>query len=547
MIYFRPQSCAGHSHGRETAQSGIVPESRGRRWFMARMAEGGPERRCCASSAGRPTSSRWRRRSSRAVWTFPQPPTRSSLMKPTSTVWPICISCARRVGRQFRHRAYAYLLLDGNRQVNPQAARRLKAIEEFTELGAGFKIAMRDLEIRGAGNILGTQQSGHIAAVGYEMYCCQLSGGFRPQSEKQPRRSPLEVNVDLPWSAYLRSSANMCSGHGGSIEAYRRLSRVRSVERLGDFRQELRDRFGALPEPAEWLLRLAERALAGGRAGILSECIWRNPPRGISGATTDVVLNYRTTKRVQELAAAERRSAARGGRQGGVLPSEAIGEEKQGKHSTRRCASCWSCLRRVEAAPWKMQPLPQPPPPKRRERGARQEDNPSPPTPSPKRRGGARGRCRRVSHSSTPLAPPLRFWGGVARNLAPPLRFGEGGWGEGLFASISRGWWEFLGCQPPRATARAGFGEWGSEQVEQSGDQDHPRRCSDSLASLLGVARVVAVQPGLVGVSLPGPQRSQSRGRPLRAASSAVSRAWAMAWRTAAAKRRYGSVHARFF
>ncbi len=83
-----------------------------------------------------------------------------------------------RVGR-YKHRAYAYLLLDSDRAITPNAARRLKAIEEFTELGAGFKIAMRDLEIRGAGNILGTQQSGHIAAVGYELYCQLLENAVR--------------------------------------------------------------------------------------------------------------------------------------------------------------------------------------------------------------------------------------------------------------------------------------------------------------------------------------------------------------------------------
>src|SRR5206468_1806738 len=83
-----------------------------------------------------------------------------------------------RVGR-YKHRAYAYLLLDGERGVTPTAARRLKAIEGFTQLGAGFKIALRDLEIRGAGNILGTQQSGHIAAVGYEMYCQLLEHSVR--------------------------------------------------------------------------------------------------------------------------------------------------------------------------------------------------------------------------------------------------------------------------------------------------------------------------------------------------------------------------------
>src|ERR1700746_1702055 len=124
-----------------------------------------------------------------------------------------------RVGR-YKHRAYAYLLLDSERGVTPKAARRLKAIEEFTELGAGFKIAMRDLEIRGAGNILGVQQSGHIAAVGYEMYCQLLEKGVR-RLRNQPVRAPLEITLDLPWPAYL--SRSYVAGQRQRIEAYRRL------------------------------------------------------------------------------------------------------------------------------------------------------------------------------------------------------------------------------------------------------------------------------------------------------------------------------------
>src|SRR5207244_12384024 len=106
-----------------------------------------------------------------------------------------------RVGRH-KNRAYAYLLLDSDRGVTPDAARRLKAIEEFTELGAGFKIALRDLEIRGAGNILGTQQSGHIAAVGYELYCQLLENAVR-HMKNQPVKTPLETTVDLPLPALL--------------------------------------------------------------------------------------------------------------------------------------------------------------------------------------------------------------------------------------------------------------------------------------------------------------------------------------------------------
>ncbi len=91
-----------------------------------------------------------------------------------------------RVGR-YKHRAYCYLLLPPDRPVTPVAAKRLKAIEEYSHLGAGFKIAMRDLEIRGAGNILGPEQSGHIATVGYEMYCQLLEEATRQlKNEAKP-------------------------------------------------------------------------------------------------------------------------------------------------------------------------------------------------------------------------------------------------------------------------------------------------------------------------------------------------------------------------
>src|SRR5436305_12286024 len=152
-----------------------------------------------------------------------------------------------RVGRH-KNRAYCYLLLHPQRLVTDVAARRLKAIEEFTELGAGFKIALRDLEIRGAGNILGTQQSGHIAAVGYELYCQLLENAVRSM-KKLPAKAPLETTIDLPWPAYLPH--DYVPDQKGRIEVYRRLARVRDAAKLDDFRQELRDRYGLLPEPAE--------------------------------------------------------------------------------------------------------------------------------------------------------------------------------------------------------------------------------------------------------------------------------------------------------
>jgi transcription-repair coupling factor (superfamily II helicase) len=202
-----------------------------------------------------------------------------------------------RVGR-YKHRAYAYLLIDAERAITPNAARRLKAIEEFTELGAGFKIALRDLEIRGAGNILGTQQSGHIAAVGYELYCQLLENAVR-ELTKQPRRTPLEVTIELPWPAYL--PRDYVPGQRARIEVYRRLARVRQLGRLEEFRQELRDRFGAIPEPAEWLLRLAELRLLASRWRVATVHL-EKPAEGYFGPT-DLVLGYRSSRLIQTLAA----------------------------------------------------------------------------------------------------------------------------------------------------------------------------------------------------------------------------------------------------
>jgi transcription-repair coupling factor (superfamily II helicase) len=202
-----------------------------------------------------------------------------------------------RVGR-WKHRAYAYLLLDADRGVTPTAARRLKAIEEFTELGAGFKIALRDLEIRGAGNILGTQQSGHIAAVGYELYCQLLENAVR-RAKALPLRTPLETSVELPLPALL--PRDYVPGQRLRIEVYRRLARVRRLERLADFRQELRDRYGPLPEAAEWLLRQAELRLLAARWQVVSIHL-EGPPAGSVGPT-DVVLRYRSARKIKRLAA----------------------------------------------------------------------------------------------------------------------------------------------------------------------------------------------------------------------------------------------------
>jgi transcription-repair coupling factor (superfamily II helicase) len=157
-----------------------------------------------------------------------------------------------RVGR-YRHRAYCYLMVDENKAPSPIATKRLKAIEEYSELGAGFKISMRDLEIRGAGNILGTEQSGHISAVGYELYCQLLENAVR-KMKKQPLRQVLHVSIDLPVTGLLPD--DYINSGRQKIEMYRKLSLVNGWEELDDVRGELRDRFGPLPAAAERLLEL---------------------------------------------------------------------------------------------------------------------------------------------------------------------------------------------------------------------------------------------------------------------------------------------------
>jgi transcription-repair coupling factor (superfamily II helicase) len=164
-----------------------------------------------------------------------------------------------RVGR-YKHRAYCYLLVDENRHLAPEAARRLRAIEEFSQMGAGFAIAMRDLELRGAGNLLGTQQSGHIATVGYELYCSLLERAVR-ELKKLPTRTSQELSIDLPVETYF--PRQYVPDMRSKIDLYRRLARITGEPpeaaqlALDDFAAELADRFGPLPEPASRLVEVA--------------------------------------------------------------------------------------------------------------------------------------------------------------------------------------------------------------------------------------------------------------------------------------------------
>ena len=173
-----------------------------------------------------------------------------------------------RVGR-YKHRAYCYMMLGENRSVSPIAAKRLKAIEEFSDLGAGFQIAMRDLEIRGAGNILGQEQSGHIAAIGYELYCqlldsavADLRGESKVAAPSQPAHIELGIGTYIP-RAYIPSQRQR-------MEAYRRLAGCDNSSDLKQIRDDLIDVYGPAPAVVDKLLDMTEARGLAGRLGIES-------------------------------------------------------------------------------------------------------------------------------------------------------------------------------------------------------------------------------------------------------------------------------------
>ncbi len=169
-----------------------------------------------------------------------------------------------RVGRSGQ-RAYAYLFHPADKVLSEAAYERLRTIGEQTELGAGFKIAMRDLEIRGAGNLLGQDQSGHIAAVGYDLYV-QLVAEAVADMKGEPLRPPVEVKIDVPSDAHL--PADYVSREDLRLEAYRRLAAVSAEAEVDDIRAEWVDRFGPLPAPAEGLLAVARLRVECLRTGV---------------------------------------------------------------------------------------------------------------------------------------------------------------------------------------------------------------------------------------------------------------------------------------
>jgi len=176
-----------------------------------------------------------------------------------------------RVGRSSR-RAYAYLLYRRRERMSEDARKRLQAIFNASELGAGFQIALSDLEIRGAGNILGAEQSGHMAAVGFDLYSRLLAEAVEERKAAHDGRAAVIVApqavVDLPLEAHLPD--DYVAEEAQKLELYRRLARARSQGDIAAFRQEVTDRFGPMPQPVLRLVEVAELRLAAEAAGVSS-------------------------------------------------------------------------------------------------------------------------------------------------------------------------------------------------------------------------------------------------------------------------------------
>jgi transcription-repair coupling factor (superfamily II helicase) len=169
-----------------------------------------------------------------------------------------------RVGRE-RQQAYAYLLVPADGRVDEAAQRRLRVIEELTELGAGFKLALRDLEIRGSGNLLGAEQHGHIAAVGFDLYTKLLAEAVR-ELKGEPAVAVMDPVITVEVEALL--PASYVPEVNQRLGLYKRLAEATGEEEIAEIRAELEDRFGPLPAPVEALLDVVALRMGARQAGV---------------------------------------------------------------------------------------------------------------------------------------------------------------------------------------------------------------------------------------------------------------------------------------
>jgi transcription-repair coupling factor (superfamily II helicase) len=208
-----------------------------------------------------------------------------------------------RVGRSDRT-AYAYLLYPDQHELTPEARARLATLADHTELGAGFQIAMRDLEIRGAGDLLGAEQSGHVAALGFELYV-EMLGEAVAELSGQARRAVRPVRVDARVDAFI--PASYIASEALKIDLHRRLALVEADDELRELRAATEDRYGPLPEPVENLFAIQEAKLKvatigadylvfrGGRATVGPLALGSNELRALRTVADTAV--YSTAKR----------------------------------------------------------------------------------------------------------------------------------------------------------------------------------------------------------------------------------------------------------
>jgi transcription-repair coupling factor (superfamily II helicase) len=196
-----------------------------------------------------------------------------------------------RVGRS-RERAYAYLLYPSAAALTADAANRLAALSDYTDLGAGFKIAMRDLELRGAGNLLGDEQSGHVAALGFELYMQMLDEAVEALEASEDEEDWEPVRLDVNVDAYV--PADYIPYEQAKVDVHRRIAGAREVADLMLLREELQDRFGDLPEPLENLIALQQARIKLGQAGATAVTF-----RGDRLAVTPVELDSVRAKKIR--------------------------------------------------------------------------------------------------------------------------------------------------------------------------------------------------------------------------------------------------------
>ena len=190
-----------------------------------------------------------------------------------------------RVGRTNKQ-GYAYLMYERNKVLSEIADKRLKAVKEFTEFGSGFKISMRDLEIRGAGNILGAQQHGHIASVGYDLYVKMLSEALTKLKGEAPVIEKPETTIEIPVNAYIPKDYILNEGH--KIEIYKKIVSIENLDHLYAIEEEVEDRFGDLPMVVRHLMLIAYLKALGKELNLES----------ITGSETEIKLKFRQDTRL---------------------------------------------------------------------------------------------------------------------------------------------------------------------------------------------------------------------------------------------------------